>query len=107
MTRPEARKVRRALKVDTRDWERQMAAEEDDDRQEWIVRPGVDRKGWERQLAAKGVTLVGGDVDEAPSVYRRLPDVLKAHAGTIEIVHQLKPFGVIMAGPGTRDPYKD
>src|SRR5207248_983391 len=35
----------------------------------------------------RGVELRGGDVDEAPQAYRRLPDVLAAHAGTIRVLH--------------------
>lgn len=62
---------------------------------------------WQAWIRERGVTLIGADLDEAPQAYRRLPDVLAAHAGTIEIVHTLKPFGVIMAGNDTFDPYKD
>lgn len=73
-----------------------------------IKSPGLisrdDMQGW---IKAQGVTLIGGDLDEAPQAYRRLPDVLECHKGTIEIVHTLKPFGVIMAGSDTFDPYKD
>lgn len=58
-------------------------------------------------LREKGVTLVGGDLDESPMAYRRLSDVLKAHAGTVNILHTLTPRGVAMAGNGTFDPYKD
>src|SRR5262252_10261800 len=58
-------------------------------------------------LHDKGVTLVGGGLDEAPQAYRRLPDVLAAHAGTVTIEHTLKPFAVVMAGPNEWDPYKD
>jgi len=54
-----------------------------------------------------GVELRGADLDEAPQAYRRLPDVLKAHDGTIEIVHMLKPIGVAMAGKDIFDPFKD
>jgi tRNA-splicing ligase RtcB len=53
------------------------------------------------------VTLRGGDLDEAPQAYRRLPDVLAAHAGTIRILHTLRPLGVAMAGRDIVDPYKD
>lgn len=63
-----------------------------------------EMQGWIRE---RGVTLLGADLDEAPQAYRRLPDVLKAHEGTIEIVHTLRPIGVIMAGSDTFDPYKD
>jgi len=58
-------------------------------------------------VAERGVELRGGDVDEAPQAYRRLPDVLAAHAGTIRILYTLRPLGVAMAGRNTVDPYKD
>ena len=58
-------------------------------------------------LRKKGVTLLGGDVDEAPQAYRRLDEVLTHHDGTINIEHILKPFIVVMAGRDTFDPYKD
>jgi hypothetical protein len=40
-----------------------------------------EMQAWLRQ---KDVHLVGGDLDEAPQAYRRLPDVLKEHAGTVK-----------------------
>jgi len=58
-------------------------------------------------IADKGVSLRGGDLDEAPQAYRRLPDVLAAHVGTIRILHTLRPLGVAMAGRDIVDPYKD
>jgi tRNA-splicing ligase RtcB (3'-phosphate/5'-hydroxy nucleic acid ligase) len=58
-------------------------------------------------VADRGVELRGGDVDEAPQAYRRLPDVLAAHAGTIRVLHRLRPLGVAMAGRDIVDPYKD
>lgn len=64
----------------------------------------------EQMLAAVrafGVELRGGDTDESPFVYRRLQEVLDAHAETIEVLHVLKPIGVCMAGPRDVDPYKD
>jgi len=64
-----------------------------DEMQEWLRR--------------KGVHLVGGDLDEAPQAYRRLPDVLEQHAGTIRIEHTLRPFIVVMAGADVFDPFKD
>ena len=62
---------------------------------------------WQTWLREKGVTVLGGDVDEAPQAYRRLPDVLAAHAGTVQVEHTLRPFGVVMAGSKEFDPYKD
>jgi tRNA-splicing ligase RtcB (3'-phosphate/5'-hydroxy nucleic acid ligase) len=58
-------------------------------------------------LRAKGVHLIGGDLDEAPQAYRRLPDVLAEHAGTVRIEHVLRPFAVVMAGADFFDPFKD
>ena len=58
-------------------------------------------------IADREVVLRGGDLDEAPQAYRRLPDVLAAHEGTIRILHTLKPLGVAMAGRDIVDPYKD
>jgi len=55
----------------------------------------------------KGVCLRGADLDEAPQAYRRLPEVLREHEGTIRILHTLRPIGVAMAGKDIFDPYKD
>ena len=60
-----------------------------------------------RWMSDRGILLRGGDLDEAPQAYRRLPDVLAAHAGTIRVLHTLRPLGVAMAGPDIVDPYKD
>jgi len=46
-------------------------------------------------------------LDEAPQAYRRLPDVLAEHEGTVRVLHTLRPFAVIMAGEKEFDPYKD
>lgn len=54
-----------------------------------------------------GVELRGAGTDESPFVYRKLQEVLDAHAETIEVLHVLKPIGVCMAGPDEFDPYKD
>ena len=59
---------------------------------------------WVRE---KGVILRGGGLDESPHAYRRLPDVLAAQKGTIEIMHTLRPLIVVMAGMDMFDPYKD
>jgi tRNA-splicing ligase RtcB len=57
-------------------------------------------------LRARGVTLLGGDLDESPMAYRRLPDVLAVHGHTINVQHKLRPFAVVMAGDSF-DPWKD
>ena len=58
-------------------------------------------------LRERGVLLAGGDSDESPMAYRRLPEVLAQHAGSIRVLHTLRPFAVAMAGEGEFDPFKD
>ena len=53
------------------------------------------------------ITLIGGDLDESPMAYRRLPKVLAHHSGTVKVLHTLRPFAVAMAGAGEFDPFKD
>jgi tRNA-splicing ligase RtcB (3'-phosphate/5'-hydroxy nucleic acid ligase) len=80
---------------------------------EKVGRKRIRREGLVRHdemlkwIADKGVVLRGGDLDEAPQAYRRLSHVLAAHAGTIRILHTLRPLGVAMAGRYIADPYKD
>jgi len=65
------------------------------------------REEMDRWLNERGVTLIGADLDESPMAYRRLPDVLAQHAGTVKVLHTLRPFAVAMAGEGEFDPWKD
>lgn len=58
-------------------------------------------------LQRKGVVLRGGDLDEAPQAYRRLPDVLAAQGDTVRVLHTLRPLVVCMAPGNTVDPYRD
>ena len=80
-------------------------------RKVWVqeqVKPGrVDWPAVQARLREQGIVLVGGGADEAPEVYKRLPDVLAAHGGTIRVKHTLRPLGVAMAGRDVYDPYKD
>jgi tRNA-splicing ligase RtcB (3'-phosphate/5'-hydroxy nucleic acid ligase) len=64
----------------------------------------IEMDGW---LERRGVMLIGGDLDESPMAYRRLPDVLAHHQETIKVLHTLRPFAVVMAGSGETDPWKD
>jgi hypothetical protein len=50
------------------------------------------------------VTLIGADLDESPMAYRRLPEVIAQHAGTVKVLHTLRPFAVVMAGTRELDP---
>ena len=70
--------------------------------------PGlISRDDMQRWIGERGVVLRGADTDEAPQAYKRLPEVLKHHAGTVRVLHTLSPIGVAMAGAGEFDPYKD
>jgi tRNA-splicing ligase RtcB (3'-phosphate/5'-hydroxy nucleic acid ligase) len=72
------------------------------------LKPGVvDWAAVQARLREQGIVLVGGGADEAPEVYKRLPEVLAAHGGTIRVKHTLRPLGVAMAGRDVFDPYKD
>jgi tRNA-splicing ligase RtcB len=77
----------------------------------WVeeqVKPGlVDWPAVQARLREQGIVLIGGGADEAPEVYKRLPDVLAAHSGSIRVTHRLRPLGVAMAGRDVYDPYKD
>jgi tRNA-splicing ligase RtcB len=77
----------------------------------WVheqVKPGlVDWPAVQARLREQGIVLVGGGADEAPEVYKRLPEVLAAHGDSVRVKHTLRPLGVAMAGRDVHDPYKD
>jgi tRNA-splicing ligase RtcB (3'-phosphate/5'-hydroxy nucleic acid ligase) len=73
-----------------------------------IITPGrVTSEMMKAWIDEKGVILRGGGLDESPHAYRRLPEVLAAQEGTVEVVHRLRPLVVVMAGADEFDPYKD
>jgi tRNA-splicing ligase RtcB len=80
-------------------------------RKVWVeeqLSPGkVDWPAVQAELLRRGIVLVGGGADEAPEVYKRLPEVLAAHGNTIRVTHRLTPIGVAMAGRDVFDPYRD
>jgi len=43
-------------------------------------------------LDERGVVLRGGGLDEAPQAYRRLPQVLAAQRGTVEVLQRTEPY---------------
>src|SRR5438067_7072629 len=77
----------------------------------WVqeqVKPGrVDWPAVQARLREQGIVLIGGRADEAPEVYKRLPEVLAAHGDSVRVKHRLRPLGVAMAGRDVHDPYKD
>lgn len=60
----------------------------------------ITHEHMQQAIEKYGVELRGGGTDESPFVYRKLREVLDAHEGTIEVLHELKPVGVVMAGEG-------
>lgn len=63
-------------------------------------RPGrVSQEMMDR--ATVGIEVRGGDLDEAPQVYRKLRHVLAVQP-SIEVLHELQPLIVCMAPPRTR-----
>ena len=73
-----------------------------------VISPGrVSPDMMNEWVRSKGIVLRGGGLDESPHVYRRLPEVLAAQEGTIEVLHTLRPLIVVMAGENELDPYKD
>lgn len=61
------------------------------------ARRSLADEGWRDKLAEKGLTLVGGDVDERPEVYKDIDEVLAAQSGLIESVGRFTPAIVRMA----------
>jgi tRNA-splicing ligase RtcB len=59
-----------------------------------------------KSLYDQGITVLGAGADESPGVYKDLMKVIESHSN-IEVMHRLKPLGVIMAGDDTFDPFKD
>lgn len=67
----------------------------------------VTKEMMSKWVKDRSVVVRGGDVDEAPHVYKRLHRVLEHHSNTIRIRHTLRPLGVAMAGADVKDPFKD
>jgi len=72
-----------------------------------VTQGEISRKMMMNWVRRAGVELRGAGTDEAPQVYKRLPNVLAYHDQTVRILHTLTPLGVAMAGENERDPYKD
>jgi tRNA-splicing ligase RtcB (3'-phosphate/5'-hydroxy nucleic acid ligase) len=76
-------------------------------RQIQIAEGEISRKMMMDWVNKQGVELRGAGTDESPHCYKRLPEVLAYHEGTVRVLHRLKPLGVAMAGAEEVDPYKD
>jgi tRNA-splicing ligase RtcB len=54
----------------------------------------------DRYLKARGVTLLGGGLDESPQAYKNIENVIAAQADLVEIVGRFSPMIVQMDGAG-------
>ena len=73
-----------------------------------VLKPGaISRRMMLDWVRERGVELRGAGTDESPHCYKRLPDVLGHHEGTVRVLHRLRPIGVAMAGEAEFDPYRD
>ena len=72
-----------------------------------IVSKGLVDYTHVRERLNDKVELRGGGADEAPECYKKLDEVLNCQGDTIEVLHELTPIGVAMAGSEVYDPYKD
>jgi tRNA-splicing ligase RtcB len=62
----------------------------------------LNKKEVRELLAEKGVTLIGGDLDEAPMVYKDIHAVIAAQADLVEVLGKFTPKIVRMADPDRR-----
>lgn len=76
-------------------------------RQTLISKGKVDFDQVKATMKDRNTELRGAGPDEAPECYKNLSDVLSYMIDTIDIVHELYPLGVAMAGNETIDPYRD
>jgi tRNA-splicing ligase RtcB len=56
----------------------------------------------DRYLKERGVTLLGGGLDEAPQAYKAVEAVVAAQSDLVEIVGRFKPLVVRMDGTGSK-----
>jgi hypothetical protein len=57
------------------------------------------REEMDAWLRRRGVVLIGADLHESPMAYRRLPEVLAEHSGTVKVLHTLR---AIRGGDGRK-----
>jgi tRNA-splicing ligase RtcB (3'-phosphate/5'-hydroxy nucleic acid ligase) len=62
----------------------------------------LNKKEVRQYLADKGVTMIGGDLDEAPMVYKDIYQVLNAQNELVDVLAKFTPRIVRMADPDRR-----
>jgi len=58
----------------------------------------ITRTDRDRYLKERGVTLIGGDLDESPQAYKNIEAVMAAQADLVDIVGRFMPRIVRMDG---------
>jgi tRNA-splicing ligase RtcB (3'-phosphate/5'-hydroxy nucleic acid ligase) len=62
----------------------------------------ISQADMKKILADQGVTLIGGDLDEAPMAYKNIETVIAAQSDLIEVLAKFQPKIVRMADPDKR-----
>lgn len=62
----------------------------------------LDKREVKKFLADKGVNLIGGDLDEAPMVYKDIHQVIGAQTDLVDVLAKFTPKIVRMADPDAR-----
>ena len=62
----------------------------------------IAKADWKAYLIERGVTLIGGGIDEAPQAYKRVEDVIAAQADLVEVLGQFQPQ-VVRMDSGSED----
>lgn len=58
----------------------------------------ITKKERDAYLQSRGVTLIGGDLDEAPQVYKSIDDIIQAQQDLVDVVARFVPRLVRMDG---------
>ena len=56
----------------------------------------IARTDWKAYLTERGVTLLGGGIDEAPQAYKRVEEMIAAQSELVEVLGQFQPQVVRM-----------
>lgn len=67
----------------------------------------ITKQDIKKVLADKGVTLIGGDLDEAPMVYKDIYQVLESQNDLVEVLAKFTPKIVRMADPDPKGRRED
>lgn len=62
----------------------------------------IAKSDWKAYLAERGVTLLGGGIDEAPQAYKRVEEVIAAQTDLVEVLGSFQPQ-VVRMDSGSED----